>query len=209
MTGVELARSPRAVVTAPAPTPYADDELGLSRVTEDPILATLVAARHKNWLTRPRPAPTSLLGARVAIHAHTRSSLAARNQPGQVGRFTVEQDNPRRTPPAYLLRGLAHPYRVPTGAIVAAATLASCTPIVRLDQLAHFDDACIADGWHDRLTWYSSPDDDTTLDLEPERPYGTWTPGWWVWQLVDIERVRPREVDSPARARLLPWAARP
>lgn len=190
---------------------------GLLCLTLYADLATLVALGVKTVETRTgppagdmrppgvRPIPGFRLnrGDRVGIHAGMAVSPAAAlaapgTRTGTVGTYTVERDNPRGRPAAYILRGpsMAWPYRLPLGALVATAVVVDAVPIEDLD--APTDEVSSLDA---PAVVYVRPQEDPeqyllyvhrhqvpTVDAEmgDQLPYGIWTPGRWALLLDDV-----------------------
>jgi hypothetical protein len=166
------------------------------RVNGDPVTT---------MFTSHRSAPDDLIGQRIAIHASDKATGWGRNGTRtQVGDFEIEKDAA-----GLLLRGpLSWPYRLPSGAIVATATLDRCVRIYRYP----FDRGAVPSGGAlidpgpalGGMRWTQPV---TTLDgetafggwrlthCEEERSYDDFTPGRWAWVVTDVIPVRPTPVD--------------
>lgn len=157
--------------------------------------ATLIALSVKTIETRSWPAPKSIIGQRIAIHAAARIAGMERTQRWPIGEYEVERDDPRGCSPSYLLRGpIAWPYRLPLGVIVATATVTASLEVR---------------AWHGNATddfiWLISRQNGIEPSLSIERsgrnerfitdqlPYGDFTPGRFGWLLTDIEPLTKPE----------------
>lgn len=147
--------------------------------------------------TRPWPAPKSLIGQRIAIHAAAKPPPNALN----VGPFQVLR--PRGTKPH--LANFAddgRPWsfadrvdRLPLGAVVGTAVLADCVPMVEpnADYTEDGHDAVPPllevhgdDPW--KLTLWDAASWPSEHDVTDQLPFGHFAPGRWAWLLTDAER---------------------
>lgn len=122
--------------------------------------ASLIALGAKTIETRGWAAPGHVVGDLVAIHAaKSTTSIGPRGYTLGVGTYEVEHDEG-----GLLLRGdgLAWPYRLPLGAIVAVARLGTC----------------------ERMTGESI----STVSAE-EKPFGFYEPGRFAWHLEAVRRL--------------------
>ena len=148
--------------------------------------ASLIALRVK--MIETRDWATGYRGP-LAIHAGKKCIK------GEVGAYSVEQDNPRRSSPAFLLRGesLGWPYRLPLGAVIAVVNLVDCVPMHLLGEQSNLRRIEIADGGE---LWLSEPDHDEngeedTRNVTDQGPYGDFAPGRFAWLLEDIRPIIP------------------
>ncbi len=129
--------------------------------------ATLVAERYKGAETRDRPAPKTLIGSRIAIHA------ARRRPRHQEWNGQVEE--------------IASQLELPLGAIVATARLERCVRVLSagftgLEVRADTRKVWVVDrfGREDRDAYLIDSD-----------PYGEYSEGRWIWMLSGVRRVNP------------------
>lgn len=161
--------------------------------------ASLIALGVKTIETRSWPAPGSLIGERIAIHAgkkvdyegsttdqfdvltpdilRDRHAVAERTEDQRLLDVVFPEDSKH---------GI---HLMPHGAIVATAVLTDCVPIERCSDrtshVCHVGDTGLLShraigGWHDI-------DIDTEIDISAQLPYGDFSPGRWAWLLDDIE----------------------
>lgn len=146
----------------------------------------LIACGAKSCETRSWPAPTSLIGRRLAIHA----SKAA-----------IPQNLDAATTAAMeAALGLPAPKwsDLPGGVVVAVATLAGAYQVAAL--IPKFDRVSI-----NNMVPGSQPR--TTLDLFPgEWRFGDYNTGRWLWVLADIV---PLKSPAPARGHQRLWRWQP
>lgn len=150
--------------------------------------ATLWALGIKVLETRDWP--TRLLGQTFAIHA-------AKVIPTWVltldfGPYSIEKDNPRGTPPAYLLRGPGvWPYRLPLGSVLGTCVVADVVPTSRCwapDSLAPEVPGRL-------LTpreWADAPpanDEAALLDVSDQVTFGDFGHDRYAWVLSDSRRL--------------------
>ena len=114
--------------------------------------ATLIAAGVKNIETRSWPPPRSLIGQRIAIHA-AKKVVAFPDTPAY-REFNDAVNN-----------ALGHDWlgRIPTGAVVAIATLQNARQI----------------------------QGDTAIPQGDELLFGDFTPVRWMWELSDVQPLDP------------------
>jgi hypothetical protein len=151
--------------------------------------ASLCALGVKTIETRSWPAPKSLIGQRIGIHA-----AARRPTPGEEygtgwwwqwdvdEGIIVEQDAPTfRQAPA------------PLGCIVATATLADCVPMVWSDDWPPRDtDAAALEIHASGLALWSQGERDEPIDVTDQLPFGDFRIGRWAWLLSDIKPTTER-----------------
>jgi activating signal cointegrator 1 len=180
------------------PTPASDD-CSCGWVPSFPVIslwqpwASLVALGVKTIETRSWPAPKSVIGQIIAIHAAKRGFLTHRGRFFDIGDYTVERDDPRGcAEPAFLLRGrtLAWPYRLPLGAIVATVRLAACLPIT--DRAIQGKPTISR---HDGQFGYAETlwqdDGRACWSITDQLPYGDFRPGRWAWMFEDVQVLNP------------------
>ena len=184
---------------------------GLPTLTIDQPYPTLILAGAKGMETRPSPPAGDMCppgvraypglrinrGDRIGLHAAAARVPRVMLKLG-IGDYTLEQDNPRGTAPAYLLRGprLAWPYRLPLGAMVGTARVVDAVPIVEgTDELTAAGPRPCVVMVGESLTLYH-PSNPGGLadgaDLDDQLPYGVWRPGRWAWLLGGIQRTTER-----------------
>lgn len=124
--------------------------------------ASLIAQGQKQIETRSWPAPPSLIGQRIAIHAAKKWDRALR---AVCQRFPFRED-------------IAHPEDLPRGAIIATAILTECrsTNGDWVDDLSEREYE-YGDYSPDRFGWFLS---DVECFLEPIPAQGK--QGIWIWQ---------------------------
>jgi hypothetical protein len=163
--------------------------------------ASLIAVGAKTIETRGWS--TSYRGP-LAIHASKRCEV------GAVGEYDVEKDNPRGTPPAYLMRGpMDWPYRLPLGAVVATCELVDVVPMVFEGEQENLRRLAID---ADNSLWLCEPepDDDSPdypiqdwRDVSDQVPYGDYTPGRFAWLLEKITPIEP--ISAKGKQGLWEW----
>jgi len=163
--------------------------------------ASLVAAKVKTIETRAWPAPSALIGQRIAIHAATRKPKRGE----KVGPYTIGRGTHSETLVAWRIHethwGAEDPRMtlLPLGAVVASAVLTDCVPMYAVDDATDTK----PDPIHDGLTevWCTSDEGlllavwrrgwDTET-IEAQRPFGDFVPGRWAWLLDDIAATTER-----------------
>lgn len=163
--------------------------------------ASLVAEGVKTIETRSWPAPQSLIGERIAIHASKKKVGWGADCPYEVWAPLFRIDQPGR-----LVETL------PLGEVIATARLADCVPIMPAEPrgayVSEFDDE--GDSPHQRgglwLTGYrrnewSGAYNGTPLRIEEQRPFGDYAPNRWAWLLDDVQKIVP----VPTRGRQRLW----
>ena len=126
--------------------------------------ASLIALGLKTVETRSWPAPARLVGQRIAIHAGKRLV----RQPGDA----IERELRVRLGENWRLT-------IPTGAVLATATLAGMTRVARIDPLSS----------------HAVHDDSTEVGCAAGRgrtlidPWGDFSAGRWLWFLDDVEAL--------------------
>jgi hypothetical protein len=158
--------------------------------------ASLVALGIKTIETRSWPAPKTVIGRRIAIHAAKRNPVKLSWHPdGMIGRYTVHQDG--RGEPCYLLDSdwrkfgnAQYPIDLPLGCIVATARLVASVPItdsaVQGEPTISLHAGQMGYGptlWRD--------DGHACWSISDQIPYGDFTPGRWAWLFDGIEQVDP------------------
>lgn len=154
--------------------------------------SSLIAVGIKRIETRSWPAPKSIIGQRIAIHAAKRKPM----EDQQVGPYQVHEmaDDSWAMHKADTLA--FDP--LPLGCIIATARLDASLPIVEPSKVhpsSSLGMGCIATTqpnlsrspelmlWHDGETYGHV--------IEDQRPYGDFTPGRYGWVLSDIRMVNP------------------
>ena len=173
--------------------------------------ASLIAEGVKTIETRSWPAPESVIGDRIAIHAakrKPRTVFESANGGGLPDWFPADISDRS----SLYGRGeetadgwwFAHQWTGPLGAVVATARLSACVPIV-----PHRPDSTIA-------PYASAMDDgmvvvrlhDARVQACPARyelaAYGDFTPGRWAWLLDDVETLT-EPIPAKGRQRLWTW----
>lgn len=161
--------------------------------------------------TRSWPAPASLVGQRLAIHAAARRPDVDEPQGlRRVGDWWVEDERNG----CFNMHGSydteadhVPSIDLPLGAVVGSAVLAGCVPIVdgdddtidwadlpypRIESSLGTGD--FADGW---LSLYHPESgaldpDNEGFPIVEQAPYGDFTPGWWAWLLEDAKPTTER-----------------
>lgn len=159
--------------------------------------ASLVALGVKTIETRSWPAPKSLIGQHIAIHAGAKlPEVARRGAPiGHFKVFAASRCVPRfpREVHAILERCDGRISELPLGAIVATARLADCIPIVDLTKPERRARRYV--GVHPQLrelmvaTGQLVPFFENRID---QLPYGDFRPGRWAWLLDDVKPTTER-----------------
>ena len=141
--------------------------------------ASLIALGAKTVETRSWPAPARLLGRRIAVHAGKRLV----RQPGE----RIEGE---------LLARWGEDWRViiPTGAVVATATLAGMARVEYVDPPS-------GHAVHDPCTEVGSI---AGMGRTPVDPWGDFSPGRWLWFLDDVEAL-PSPAPAVGRQALWCW----
>ena len=129
--------------------------------------ASLIAEGYKSAVTRNRPAPQSLVGGRIAIHAAKR-----RPRPSEWNGQVAE---------------IAGRLELPLGAIVATARLKRCARVLSagfasLDVRADPGKVWVLDRFGMEGT------DACRMKSDP---YGDYTEGRWIWELSGVWLVNP------------------
>ena len=143
--------------------------------------ATLIALGIKTVETRSWPAPERLLGQVIAIHAGKRMVRQPGDRIERELRDRVGQDRIRT---------------IPTGAVVATATLAGMARV----------------GYVDPMTGHAVHDGRTEVGCTagtrgtPIDPWGDFSSGRWLWFLVDVEAL-PEPIPAVGRQSLWRWDA--
>ncbi len=141
--------------------------------------ASLIALGDKTIETRSWPAPKSIIGHRIAIHASSRLS-GRRGQITELGDFELTRDLS-----GYLLRGpIAWPYRLPLGAVVCTAVVSDSVPMVSATEGRPV--SAIRINHIHPLTFIQGNYDPRVTDLSAQLPYGEFAPGRWAWMLEDV-----------------------
>lgn len=155
--------------------------------------ATLIALGAKTIETRSWQ--TSYRGP-IAIHAAKRLT-GRRGEVLELGEYSIERDAA-----GLLLRGpIAHPYRLPLGAVVATATLVDCVPMRRMPENRRIDASPSL--WLDSdVAFLLHRDPARTGSVRHQTPYGHFEPGRWAWILDDIDPIKQ---PVPARGRQGLW----
>lgn len=144
-------------------------------------LATLMALKVKTIETRSWPAPKSLIGQRMGIHAAKRRVVDGQ----RIGAWATW----RREPFDWLAPAGEHEItgneiELPFGAIVATGVLTDCVPIVADPENVR-GGLAIATA-HGNVHVLTS--DSYQRDFEGQAPYGDFRPGRWAWL---YENVKP------------------
>lgn len=164
---------------------------------------------HQPWATLPtfinpatgnpvkmfetRGRPTNIRG-RVGIAATVNTAWCGRRGTRlTIGDYEIERDAS-----GLLLRSdrLAWPYRLPTGAIVATATIVNCLPIVERTWPQNVTQDCLSihapgdDEYPRMLRW--TPGQNEALNISDQLPYGDYTPGRYAYELADVRPVNHR-----------------
>lgn len=160
--------------------------------------ATLVALGVKTIETRSWPAPDSVIGQRIAIHAAKR----------------FDRDGWEAQLPGLSLPGLAaaewlllaSPKIAQRGVVVATAVVTDCIPILVDNDARLVSGATGTDNFgvfqrYDVL-WLDRAGPDGNLDITHQLTFGDFTPGRWAWLLDDVQPLDPPQ---PARGRQRLW----
>lgn len=149
-------------------------ERGIPTITLWQPWASLIVHGHKTIETRSWPAPRSLVGRRIAIHAgKTKADVTVTGL--DVWRPLLDDDSVR-------LRAEVRP--LPLGAIVATARLLDCVPMVDLSSPDPGGPQLVMDLAGEMWLY---DDVDTPRDVvTDQRPYGDFRPGRWAWLLDEI-----------------------
>lgn len=169
---------------------------------------------------RSTPAPLSLIGERIAIHAAQRPPTLDVVEPindildglefsDRVTGWTVDH---RRGPGEWTSSNTwCEP--LPLGAIVGTVRLAGCVPIVGPSDEHTSDHLAVssgADGVHLLLCRYADVEPDgCVLECTPvhdQAPFGSFEPGWFAWLFVDAVKF---DEPIPHVGRPGLWAAPP
>lgn len=147
---------------------------GIPAITLHQPWASLVALGVKQIETRSWPAPKSLIGQRLLIHASATCDHAAA--------FRLDST---------LHQGGTCFKDLPLGAILCSVRVADCLPIVDLAGSRRIMDA---DELHSHLWVYGQSSlkrwsDSAWDDFSDQPPYGDFRPGRFAWLLDDARRV--------------------
>ena len=139
----------------------------LSALTLPQPWASLTALRHKTTVTRSRPAPNTLIGSRIAIHAGKR--------------------RPRRSEWNDRVAETAAGVDLPLGVVVATARVDGCVRVLsngfaRMSEPADPGRVWVMDrsGQEHRDAYQMDSD-----------PYGDYSEGRWIWLLSSVRAVEP------------------
>lgn len=159
--------------------------------------AHAVVTGDKTIETRPRPCSHR---GWVGIHAAASVTHLRAGERRQLGRFDVERDQA-----GLLLRGMAWPYRLPLGAIVAVARVVDCVPMVWDDTWPPRPDGAGAalEIHASGLALWRGGQVDTPEDVTEDLPYGVFAPGRFALLLEDVTRL-PRPVPAKGN-QAVPW----
>lgn len=160
--------------------------------------ATLIALGVQTIYTSARPAPSSVVGERITIHAGTQVLNLTQARAGWE-KFHVDQYLATKGQ-RYALE-LFDP--LPLGAVVATARLSACLPM-RLCGGWLADDPEPPTLWleHSNTTINGLVHQDEALsehDVTDQLPFSDFSPGRWAWMLDD-----PQPLDEPVPATGLP-----
>lgn len=162
--------------------------------------ASLIALEVKTIETRSWPAPASLIGKRIAIHAAARKVPYPLPIAGLTGVYSVGR--PGISVGMYL-PDIGHVH-LPLSAVVATAELRACVPMV--DWLERLDAPYLRVGNDPKgrpLPLRLRPSNTgPSMLVEAQRPYGDFAPGRWAWILDDIETL---DKPLPATGRQRLW----
>ncbi len=147
------------------------------------------------WIeTRSWPAPASLIGQRIAIHASAKVPA-----PTRVGAWTTGRTGPGG---AWMSAGAeVMSVRLPLGVVVGSAVLAACLPIETPDsEIARAERIVWTSGARDlkiarldrRLEGTDQHPWITEADVSDQLPYGDFAPGRWAWILADAAPTTER-----------------
>jgi hypothetical protein len=170
--------------------------------------ASLVAIGVKTIETRAWPAPRSLIGQRIAIHAAARLVPAFAPIALELGEYEAWSIRARSDghhlgphPGGSYMAHNGEMQRLTLGAVICTALLVECVPMIPWDQLA--DAPYIRCGFEGRQLplQLRASNEGTSMRVEDQRPYGDFRPGRWAWLLDDVEQlVEP--VPATGRQRL-------
>lgn len=162
--------------------------LGMTCDDHRPVRPTAI----KRYETRPRRAPSTIVGRRVLIHAAARRPSSEQCVCGRWLDWAEDQ---------WVCPGCGDEYApvpwsastdttdatrepVPLGALVGTAVIGEPLPI--RDDCSMDRHVCQIAG---RLTHHEDlvcgGESDTEFDITDQVPYGDWTPGRWAWPLYD------------------------
>lgn len=144
----------------------------------------------KRFETRSWPCPPKLIGSRVLIHATQREP-----ERGEIGAFTVLHSRDVMTGETEWLLWYPpgdEPDPLPLGAIVGAATIEACYPIVHWSEDDEEQPACITVGHNDGRIYAKTVGPWGALDISDQLPYGDCRPGRYAWLLTDAAPVTER-----------------
>lgn len=152
--------------------------------------ASLVVEGVKTIETRSWPAPQSLIGQRIAIHA-----AAQRPTDGLIGDWiTVQERSDGGDVLGYGLTNLTDDYApymdLPLGAIVGSCVVSACVPMC--DPLEP-SELPVLDATPDALRLMQIVEGDLHATyVEHQRPYGIFEPGRYAWILEDAQPTAER-----------------
>ena len=154
----------------------------LSALTLPQPWASFIALGHKTTVTRIRPAPNTLIGSRIAIHAGRR--------------------RPRRSEWNDQVAETAGGVDLPLGVVVATARVDGCVRVLsngfaRMSEPADPGRVWVVDrsGQEHREAYQMDSD-----------PYGDYSEGRWIWLLSRVKAVEP---PIEARGRQGVWTLPP
>lgn len=127
--------------------------------------ASLIADGVKQYETRSWKPPQDLIGKRIAIHAAKRKITEQEFYVDLAGKVRWEM---------YFRYGLKWNKEIPYGAIVATAML------VDVFQVKEVESHCL------KVEVLASPGLHTSIPIDP---FGDYSPGRYVWSLIDIEKL--------------------
>lgn len=155
--------------------------------------AQLLVTGIKHIETRPRRAPTSALGQRIAITASARAV-----ERGHVGEWCIDRN---RRDGAWMRRHTLDPStRLPRGMVVGSGVLTASIPMHDNAQcpgppgLGYPPHLCLnatsaePDKRALHVTWLH----DTARNVADQLPYGDFAPGRWAWLFDDVAPIEER-----------------
>lgn len=144
-------------------------------------------SRRYKWIeTRSWPAPTSLIGERIAIHAAVRKTNSAE----------LESVFGERMPLEFIAR-------MRVGVVVGTAVLAGCVPMVPFETGPSRSREPRLEVGDDILRLFR--DGGMVIEgVTDQRRYGIFEPGRWAWLLSDVERFT-YPIVATGRQRVWNW----
>jgi hypothetical protein len=148
----------------------------------------------KQWETRTRPCPPSIIGQRIVFHQAVREPHLR----SRVGDWTISAGRGEMGDRKAVMwhRTDEVSRLLPLGAIVGSGTITESLPIVGVMASTRGSQrrGIVANGA--RVVAYQSDDVDgmwqETADISDQLPYGDWTPGRWAWRITEAAPTTER-----------------